>query len=433
MGVESIEKLLRTISGLHLDADDRTIISSRDDRSIRQCRARRIDRGTMSGLFDERFDERFDNRTLLQIAAADVSLERARSAWAVLESRHSSPAILMSSLSGGPCERLFPLLGSRTAELALDPLTSEACLRETQLAWGLNVRLFDVIGTLVNEIRTVDIVPTALKGLALIGDVYEDHRLRHVGDADLLIDRSEVRQVVEVLRRDGWQVPWRAVDRLRFGATALAVRHATGVGLDLHVRPSRNIPYQRRPEPMAVELIAPDHPLATTGLQRPVPDVHLLVICAHISRAENTLLAHPLVDLYRLVSGTVRDVSVSPERLTTLARQSHLEYRVADVLARLSDVFDPSPLGPFAHFPRLDQPSPIERPAVDAETRRASYHRNVSTSADRGPVLRRIRDEVAVTTVGQSWTHRWTQFVSYLWQKSLLIGDRVRMSRRLSG
>lgn len=382
----------------------------------------------MSGFVDERFDD----RTLLQIAAADVSVERAHLAWELLRSRHSSAADLMSSLHGGPCQRLFPLLGSRAADLSLDPLVSETCRVETDLAWGLNVRLFDVIGTLVNDMRTIDVVPTALKGLALIGDVYEDHRHRHVGDADLLIARHEVRRVVEVLRRGGWQVPWRAVDRLRFGATALSVRHPTGVGLDLHVRPSRNIPYQRRPEPIAVESVSSDHPLVATGLQRLSPDLHTLVICAHIARAENTLFAHPLVDLYRLVSREVRDGRISPERLTTLSQQSHLQYRVVDVIARLSEVFDSSPLGAFAHVPRLEQPSPIERPAVDAEARRMRRHHSGATTQDRERILQRVRDEVAVTTVGQDWTHRWTQMFSYFWQKTLLEGNDIysRISNR---
>lgn len=429
MALETLEQHVLLGHVAQLDVDQRAIISARNDPSTRRTGPRWSDRVAMSGFIDERFDE----RTLLQIASSDVSLERARTAWETLTGRYESSASLVSSLRGGPCERLFPLLGSRAFDLALDPFISETCRKEMDLAWGLNVRLFDVIGTLVDEMRSVDVTPTALKGLALIGDVYEDHRHRHVGDADLLIDRQEVSRVVEVLRRGQWQVPWRAVDRLRFGATALAVRHATGVGLDLHIRPSRNIPYQRRPQPMVVEPVSSRHPLVTTGLQRLSPDLHTLVISAHIARPENASMAHTLVDLYRLVSKEIRDHRISPERLATLSRDSHLEFRVANVIAQLSDVFDPIPLGPFAHFPRLEQPSPIERPAVDAEARRADYWRNASTKAVRGPVLRRILDEVTVTTVGQTWTHRWTQIFSYVWQKSLLVTDhtfrRVHLSR----
>lgn len=383
----------------------------------------------------------FDDRTLLQIAVAELDIDRARIAWGLLVRRSGGTDAVLERILGGPSERLLPMLGARARHLDLGEHLEARCRRETDLTWGLNVRIFELIRPVLDSFRSEGVAPTAFKGLGLFGDVYPDHRYRACGDVDLLIHHRDVRPSLAVLAAHGWHVPWRAADPSRFGAVAITASHPSGVCVDLHLRPSRNLPYQRPAATHPVQRVPDGHPLADSGLHRLVPLHHLFVLALHGARPENRRIAHLSVDLYRAAvtwndPGSTLAVSDRPHvhELCSLSTGFHVEFRVADVLARLSEVFDPAPLGGFGDVDRIAVPSPVERRAIAAEQRRSDgMDRGIEREPGIGGMARRVRDVLDVAGVGQGLGRRLELIVGYVWQKVLLVVAARRRHRERSG
>lgn len=282
----------------------------------------------------------FDNSTLLQIACTDFDVQRAHEAWDVLAHRFRGSEEMLQWIDGSPHERLLPLLGQRAEELGLDSLLQERCTLETSIAWGLNVRLFAALNPVLEQLNSLGIHPIALKGLGLIGDVYPHHWLRHVGDADLMIEPQQVRPTVRVLRELGWEIPSWTSQRYFFGQHAVPASYPTGARIDLHVRPARTMPRWQGLRHFSIEAVPREHPLSTSGLQRLTNEIHAVVLCCHISSPVNAHIVHSFVDLYRLWISA--ELEVDTNRYSSLidtACSVHADHRTGLVLSRMEEAF----------------------------------------------------------------------------------------------
>lgn len=330
----------------------------------------------------------------LVVAVCHADGRQATDAWGALCDAHGGPTGVIDWMQTGSQQRLLPLLGTRDRVLALPPEVTEACDRATAAAWGLNIRLINEITPVVLAWKNEGIHPLLIKGLGLVGDVYHDHQLRPIGDADMLIRRNDLDTAVGVMAGLGWNVPRSRVLHFRGGGTAVNFAHDTGISIDLHLRPSRNVPI-RRDDQLAAwnepEALPTSHPLAGLGVRRPSSVQHAVTLIAHIARPSNAHLAHPLVDLHRLfVRRADLQTPTAAEALIDAVRYEGMAIRAATVLTELRTTLNtPLPLDPTTITPATNAAELDERAAIAAETRLAD-----STTR------RRIRDLALVSTTG---------------------------------
>lgn len=313
-------------------------------------------------------DPAFDNRTLLQIASADLSIDRAQESWRIIRNRFLTSREIIDWVNGDPCERLLPLLGARAEILDIDEQLRERCQEETDIAWGLNTRLFQALRPVLGKWQELGITPIAVKGLALFGDVYPDHRLRHVGDADVMVKTDQVRPTVRILHELGWRVPQRAATCFRLGEHSMYFRHPSGPGLDLHTRPAASLTNSFPSPSGTYESLPVAHPLINSGLIRLDPASHAVVLAIHIQQPGNSHLAHSMVDLYRLFTRLLESGDqVLASALYAQALHSNARLRLLGVISRLEQIFDPSPLEGFRQIFQPSQTSTRERVVLASE------------------------------------------------------------------
>lgn len=241
----------------------------------------------------------------------------------------------------------MPLLGERAEALDLGGEATTACELAALEAWGLNERLLATVRPSIVALRDAGVDVVALKGLGLLGDVYPQHRLRPIGDADLLIRDEQMAVAVDVLGRTGWMIPRHLVRMIRLGDTIvnLGLHHSAAAGsaggspgngssIDLHAVPVRTIPRGSIVSDFwdHAEEVPTGHPLADTGLRRLGAADHAFVIAAHTARPSNAGMSHPLVDLHQLMVARPELITeTTAQRWATVARRYRLSLRTADV------------------------------------------------------------------------------------------------------
>lgn len=245
-------------------------------------------------------------------------------------------ASLMAWATRGAERRLLPLLSERSERLGCSAETRNACTDAMVESWALNERLLLAARPVLATLREADIDVMCLKGLALVGDVYPQHRLRPLGDLDIMVRPAHARRAFRLLRAAGWRAPIGSRLALR-GNAAINLEVVRGPSIDLHWRPARDLPHRAMRTPPCwsrVEPLPSTHPFAELGLVRPSGEDHLVVMAAHILRASNDHLVHPIADVHHLLNagatGAIR--ALDSAAILRIARDELASCRTAAVV-----------------------------------------------------------------------------------------------------
>ncbi|MBK9180715.1 MAG: nucleotidyltransferase family protein [Acidimicrobiales bacterium] len=335
-------------------------------------------------------------RSLLLAAVCAVDAERARGAWDRLEADCGGPAGVLVWAKEGSEQRLLPLLGARAEMLDLPEQVRAGCHEATVEAWGLNERLLHATVPVLDAFRAAGIEVLALKGLGLLGDTYPQHRLRPVGDADLLVRPDRAADAYRIVTGLGWRDPSVVVRPWPSGRHSVNLGRIDGPSIDLHRRPGSAFSHRGSGQPPCWEAAEPlpaGHPLAGTHLRRPGPAQHLVIIAAHAARRANGHVAHPLADIHHLL---VAHPHLDGRAVAAAAAEQLVAQRVGDVLAAVGEAFGtPLPLRPEQLRPRSPAAQRAEQRAVAADAR-VALRRPGAVGAGR-----RFVDLVATTAAGQ--------------------------------
>lgn len=314
-------------------------------------------------------------RALLLQAAYHRDLDAALRAWDTLVSDAGGVDEVLIWVRRGAEQRLLPALGLRSEVLELPGPVVHACRDAAVQAWGLNERLFHVVQPAVEALGASGISAVALKGIALLGDVYPEHHRRPVGDVDVLVRRHLVARALASLADAGWHGP------PPYPPFWLAGRHAVNLGgpvagpsIDLHWRAGRSVPHRSLRQPWPVddlEELPRGHPLAETHLLRPVAERLIVQIAAHGMQPDNPTLSHWVGDLDRIIAA---NPALDGDRVARIAAEDGLSLQVQAGLRVVVDLLS-APL-PFS-LATLHPPTPrAER------DERARWHASAQTADD---------------------------------------------------
>lgn len=240
---------------------------------------------------------------LLLQAACHVDPDRAFAAWSTLVRDAGDVGSLLRWAGVGAERRLLPLLGRRVELLELPAAVAATCKDVTVEAWGLNERLLVLteqpLRTLAAEMPVI-----ALKGLALLGDVFPEHPVRPLGDLDILVPREQAPEALGLLDALGWRDtdPDRPFRFTLLPAINLAGSVAGSIDVHWHaswptIAPRRD----RGPVPGTVEPLPEGHPMAGLGLSRATPPRLLVQLVVNGMKPEGTPL-HWLADVAELLA-----------------------------------------------------------------------------------------------------------------------------------
>ncbi len=304
---------------------------------------------------------------LLLQAAFHEDADAAQRAWDTLVRDAGGAGEVLAWAGRGAEQRLLPALGRRSELLELPQEVSRTCRDATVESWGLNERLLVLVRPAVERLVAEGVPVVALKGTALIGDVYPQHRTRPLGDVDLLVPRSRVATALRALAKEGWVDP--EADR----PLRLVARHAVNLGgpvpgasIDVHWRALVATPHRlwRQPWPARdLEPLPATHPLADTGLLRPSAARMLVLLTVH-GLEWNNPSAHWLGDVAELLRA---NPALEGSEVARIAAEDGLNLQVREGL-RLARELLGVPL-PFS-LRTIDPPS--ARADRDERTRWAS-------------------------------------------------------------
>lgn len=340
---------------------------------------------------------------LLLQAAFHQDADVAQRAWDTLVADAGGASEVMVWACRGAEQRLLPALGRRAELLELPAEVSRTCRDLTVESWGLNERLLIVVRPAIERLLDAGVPLAALKGVALIGDAYPQHRLRPIGDVDLLVPRSQVSRALRVLANEGWSDPEsdRPMRRVARHAVNLGGAHG-GASIDLHWRPLVATPHRiwRQPWPhRELEPLPAEHPLADTGLQRPTAARLLVLVTAH-GLEWNNPSSHWLADVTQLL---LAHPDLDGHEVARVAAQDRLSLQVREGLRMARDL-----LGAPVPFPLrlLDPPSPA---AERDERGRWEARAQARALTDRPGLLAALRRFVhygRAGTLRRFWTSR---------------------------
>lgn len=312
-------------------------------------------------------------RRLLLSAACHVDPERAREAWRDLVSDCGSESAVMSWIDSGSERRVLPLLHPRAGELALGEQTVAAVTDAVVESWALNERLMRAVRPTLRDLVDEGVGVMCIKGAALVGDVYPLHRLRPIGDVDIVVRPSQGRFAFRLLRERGWTPP--AGSRIALsGMSAINVSLNPGASIDLHQRPARDLPHRARRDPFcwASILQLPEaNPLGDLDLCRPSTAGHLLILAAHVMRATNGHLTHPLADVHHLLAAANGGITerLNTDELRSMCRDQLGSLRVATVLETIRSLtgVETPDVGSIADV--TPREARLERRVIDSDRR----------------------------------------------------------------
>lgn len=287
-------------------------------------------------------------RRLLIAAACHVDSGQAADAWTELVEDCGSTGETLAWINSGSERRILPLLHPRLDVLGLgkrlpaetdDRDQAELVEEVTESvveSWALNERLLMATRPTLELLLAEGVDLLCIKGIALVGDVYPEHRLRPIGDLDVLVRPGHRRRAFGLLRDAGWRPPLGSRFALP-GMAAINVSLHDGASIDMHQRPARDLPHRAGREPFCWadgRPLPPRNPLADLALLRPSTTDHLLVLAAHVMRATNGHLAHPLADVHRVLEAAAngRTDAVDIDRLVEVSRGQFASLRMATVL-----------------------------------------------------------------------------------------------------
>ena len=339
-------------------------------------------------------------RELLLVACCHVDLERARSAWERLCGNGSGAALAW--VRSDSEQRLLPLLGERARELDLDDRWRTATAEATAISWGLNERLLAEAEPVITAWLEAGIKVLCFKGLGLLGDVHPKQHLRTIGDADVLIRPERIRDALAIMRRLGWRARPSLTLQYRLGLGMANMGNGTGASIDLHRHPARMMPEPFGRAPAAwddPEPLPAAHPLAGSGLRRPSPVEHALILATHIARPENASVTHAVADLHLMFCRIPQLQSEDAgRRLTAAAQREHVAQRIGHVLRTLHRLLEtPIPDTALIMQSRDDRHARVEEAAAAAGLR-------VHERRTRGVL--RIRDMTLSRSAGLGRTNR---------------------------
>jgi hypothetical protein len=278
------------------------------------------------------------NTVRLLQAAFHEDLEAARAAWDTLVHEVGGTPAVIAWARAGAEQRLLPALGRRSGVLELAEDVVHACREATVEAWGLNERLLQLVRPAIERLVGAGIPVVALKGTALIGDVYPEHRIRPIGDVDLLVPRDLVRDALRLLAEEGW------VDSQPDRWLRTAATHAVNLGgpqpgasIDLHWRATYATPHRAWRQPWPVQDLEPvpaEHPLADTGLQRPRAARLLVLLTVHGTQWGNPS-AHWMGDVAALLR---TNPDLDGAEVGRIAAEDDLSLQVQEGLRLVHDV-----------------------------------------------------------------------------------------------
>lgn len=268
------------------------------------------------------------------------------------------------------------MLYPRLEMLGLEGADSATVTDAVVESWALNERLLIATRPTLEHLLAEGVDLLCIKGAALIGDVYPEHRLRPIGDLDVLVRPQHRRRAFRLLRDEGWRPPMGSRMALP-GMAAINVSLHAGASIDMHQRPARDLPYQAGRDPFCwdgAQPLASSHPLADLPLMRPSATDHLLVLAAHVMRATNSHLTHPLADVHHLLvaANTGRTEPVDIAHLVEASRDQIASLRMATVLEtvhRLTAVAIPPLDDLWSASSRLQR---LERRVIAADARGTS-------------------------------------------------------------
>lgn len=315
-------------------------------------------------------------RRLLIAAACHVDPDVSCRAWADLSADCGSVSAVLSWIDSGSERRILPLLHPRLGMLGLEESEMAAVIDSVVESWALNERLLIATRPTLEHLLAEGVDLLCIKGAALIGDVYPEHRLRPIGDLDVLVRPRHRRRAFRLLRDEGWRPPMGSRIALP-GMAAINVSLHAGASIDMHQRPARDLPHQAGRDPFCwkgAQPLASAHPLADLPLTRPSTTDHLLVLAAHVMRATNSHLTHPLADVHHLLDAAHvgRTSPVDIAHLVEVSRDQIASLRMATVLEtvhRLTGVSIPPLDDLWSASSRLQR---LERRVIAADARGTS-------------------------------------------------------------
>lgn len=237
----------------------------------------------------------------------------------------------------GPPRRLLPLVQARVDPGDLSEHLASLCNDATTESWGLNERLMQQVGPIVDHLDEAGVTVVGIKGIGLVGSIYPQHWQRAVGDADLLVDVRDGRKATAVLTQAGWHGPearWNWYDR---AGVAKGFAGPTGGSIDLHTRPGRTFRIGRAAveDVLCTSISLPGHhPLFGSRLRVPSPEWHLVIVAAHTALNANRDLSHGLADVHLLATRSGVDLGTAGD----LARHHLVAERCLATFRRCADV-----------------------------------------------------------------------------------------------
>ena len=140
--------------------------------------------------------------------------------------------------------KLIPFLYLRLKELNIEDDEIKRIKGVYKHTWYKNLLVLDAARNVISLFNKEDIPAILLKGVPLLGNVYEDTGARSVGDADILIDPKHVEKAVAIIKANGWKYKYQSLFDLNRNLDPLSNEYNReitfinnkNVSIDLHWR-----------------------------------------------------------------------------------------------------------------------------------------------------------------------------------------------------
>jgi len=163
---------------------------------------------------------------LLQAALGDS--ETARRAWLEWRENYSLETLEYGS------RRLLPLVYQNLRELGVEDALLPRLKQAHRETFRDNQLLFREIEQTIKILETACVRTLLLKGAALSSRYYASTALRPMSDVDLMIERANVLEAVEILEKNGWRIAQKNLPLIMQTDHSCQFNNTDGRELDLH-------------------------------------------------------------------------------------------------------------------------------------------------------------------------------------------------------